>query len=209
MILKLRDLASISSGITFRSSVKVSEAGNVRLIRMKDLSKDNMVCLEQTARIDYARPRQSQLVMMGDIFFRSRGQTNTAALLERDAPDTIFSAPLIRIRPDTQKVAPAFLWWWINQRSSQVYIKSILAGTSLKMVNKEGLEELEVVLPPLERQHKLAEFFRLAMQEQHLLERIKQCKAAYTHGVLLQLATAAPLIALTKNLDRAAASTLG
>lgn len=85
------------------------------------------------------------------------------------------------------KVLPEFLLWWINQRSSQAYLATRSMGTMIKMISKQGLEDLEVRLPSLEQQAKIAEFFSLSMQEQRLLEELKHLKASYTQRILMRL----------------------
>ena len=189
MILKLKDIATVSSGVTFRSRIEPSKDGGVRLIQMKDLGDDNFVHLSDSIRIAHTKPKPNQLAKLGDIIFRSRGQTNTAALLQVDAEDTIVAAPLFRVQADTQKVVPEFLLWWINQPSSQAYLTSRSKGTMVKMVSKHGLEDLEVDLPSLEQQKKIAAFFSLSTREQQLLEELKNRKAIYTQGILMQMAS--------------------
>lgn len=200
MILKLKDMAAVSSGATFRSRIKASVNGKLRIIQMKDLGDDNFVHLEESMQIEYAQPKPNQLIKLGDIIFRSRGRINTAALLREDAEHTIVAAPLFRVRSDTKKVVPKFLLWWINQRSSQAYFSSRSKGTMVKMVNKQCLEDLEVNLPSLEEQSKIADFFSLSMREQHLLEEIKNRKAIYAQGILIQMVSEARLTASQKKL---------
>lgn len=187
MRVKLKDIAIVSSGVTFRSRIVPSRDGSVRVIQMKDLGDDNFVCLKESIRIEHSPPKPNQLAMMGDIIFRSRGQTNTAAILQEDAENTIVAAPLLRVRPDIKKVMPEFLLWWINQSSSQSYLASRSKGTMVKMVSKQGLGDLEVTLPSLEQQKKITDFFHLSMREQQLLEEIKNRKAMYVQGILMQM----------------------
>ncbi len=189
MIFKLKDLATISSGVTFRSRIEPSRNGGVKLIQMKDLGDDNFVHLAESIRIDHPKPRPNQLAKLGDIIFRSRGQNNTAALLKDKVESTIVAAPLLRIRPDLENVVPEFLLWWINQSSSQSYLASRSKGTMLKMVSIDSLEALEVTLPSLKQQKKVAEFFSLSMREQQLLEEIKNRRTIYTQGILMQMAS--------------------
>ena len=210
MVLNLKDIATVSSGVTFRSRIEASKDGSVRIIQMKDLGDDNFVHLEDSIRTDRPKPKPNQLAKRGDIIFRSRGQTNTAALLQEDAENTIVSAPLFRVRPDTKKIMPEFLLWWINQPSSQSYLASRSKGTMVKMVSKQSLEDLEVDLPSLEKQRKIAELFSLSMREQQILEEIKNRKAIYTQGILMQMASESrPPASNKKPGSDAATSTLG
>lgn len=190
MILKLKDIATVSSGVTFRSRIETSKYGDIRVIQMKDLGADSIVHLDENIHIDHIKPKPNQLAKLGDVIFRSRGQTNTAALLNEEVESTIVAAPLFRIRPDIKRVMPEFLLWWINQPSSQSYLASRSKGTMVKMVSKQGLEDLDVNLPSLEQQAKVVDFFRLAVQEGALLEKITACKAYYNQAILMQLASA-------------------
>ena len=68
----------------------------------------------------------------------------------------------------------------------------------VKMVSKQGLEDLEVSLPSLEQQNKIADFFSLSVREQRLLEDIKNRKAIYAQGILMQMASESHLTASNK-----------
>jgi len=187
--LKLKDIAMVSSGVTFRSRIEASKDGDVRVIQMKDLGDDNFVHLGESICIDYVKPKPNQLTRRGDIIFRSRGQTYTAAIVNEDVENTIVAAPLFRVRPDIKKIVPEFLLWWINQPSSQSYFASRSKGTMVKMISKQSLEDLEVNRLSLEQQKKVVEFFGLSMREQKILEDIKNRKATYTQGILMQMAS--------------------
>ena len=187
MILRLKDIATISSGVTFRSRIEASKNGNIRVIQMKDLGDDNLVHLDNSIQIIHPKPRPNQLAKSGDIIFRSRGQTNTAALLQEDVENTIVAAPLFRVQPDIKKVLPEYLVWWINQPASQAYLASRSKGTSVNMVGKQALETLEIKLPPLPQQQKITRIVNLARQEQQILEQIQVCKSAHIQAVLMQM----------------------
>lgn len=187
MFLKLKDIAVVSSGATFRSRIEVSASGNTQVIQMKDLNENNIVCLDEAIRVELAKLRLSHLLTTGDIIFRSRGQTHTAAIMKESGKSIILSAPLFRVRPNNKMVDPEFLLWWINQPSSQAYFASRSKGTSIKMISKECLEDLGINLPSLAQQKRIVQFFSLSMQEQFLLEEIKKRKQAYTQEVLMQM----------------------
>lgn len=186
MNLQLKDIASIFIGVTFRSRCEPSPTGNVRVIQMKDLGDDNFVHLDSTIRVDFANPKGNHLAQANDIIFRSRGQVHTAALIVENVEDTIVAAPLFRIRVNSKKVLPEYLLWWINQPSAQRALGRNLQGSAVMMIDKKALEELDLVLPPLEQQEKIAKFFSLSNQEQSLLKSIKEHRAKYTQGILMR-----------------------
>lgn len=191
-LLRLKDIASISSGVTFRSRTRPSGSGSLRVIQMKDLGADGTVHPETAMRIDHPGPRGDHLLKSGDIIFRSRGRTNTAALLREEPGNTILAAPLFRVRPDCRRVLPEFLLWWMNQRSSQSYMSSRSKGTMLKMVSKPSLENLEVKLPSLERQKTITEYVRLSIKERNILDTIKHYRGILAHRNLTTMLSEYP-----------------
>ncbi|MCY3675314.1 MAG: restriction endonuclease subunit S [Paracoccaceae bacterium] len=189
MELRLKEIAEISSGVTFRSRIEASHNGGIRVIQMKDLGDDNFVHIKGCIQIKHSVVKPEQIVKIGDLIFRSRGQTNTVALLDEEVTDTILAAPLLRLRPNKFKVLPEFLLWWINQPSSQNYLISRSEGSALKMVGKSSLENMKVSLPPMEEQIKIAKFFYLSQREQKLLEELKYHRAILSQGILMLMAS--------------------
>jgi restriction endonuclease S subunit len=161
--------------------------GNVSVIQMKDLGYDNTVSLTDLVKSKIEYPKQRQYIKKSDIIFRARGQNLTAAILNHDISDSIVSAPLIRIRANTSIVLPEFLWWSINQRSSQVYLTSQSKGTMLKLVSKKVLEDLEITLPSLDQQNHIIKFIKLARQERNLLSEIQKKRALVSEATITKL----------------------
>ena len=164
MLLRLRDIATVSLGAKFSSHSETGESRSISLkaIQMKDLGADNLVRLDECMRMEVSDPKPNQFAKLGDIIFRSRGQSNTAALLNQATTgSTIIAAPLLRVRARADKVRPEFLLWWINQPQAQAYLASRAKGTAIKSVSKQDLERLEILLPSLEQQAQIADLFIL------------------------------------------------
>ena len=181
----LSDIAKIAIGITLRSRIESSNNGNMHVISMKNLGKDNRVRLTDVARIAREKPLPRQLAQRGDLIFCSRGRV-TAALLDDDVDNMLVAAPLFIIRPIRQKAQPEYLLWWINSSVSQSYFGSRAEGTMLKMVSRRSLANLRVALPPLAQQARIAEYHQLAQREQNLLAELQARKSAQAQAFLLQ-----------------------
>ncbi len=185
---KLKNIAEISTGITFRSRLENLPNGQLAVIQMKDLGDTNIVQIESLVKTNSPPPKERQYVKQGDLVFRSRGQNLTACLLTKDVEGIIVAAPLIRIRPNQEKVLSEFLWWAINQSESQLYLASQAKGTMIQMVSKEGLENLEIEIPSLERQKKISDLFSLSNKEQMILETIQKKRALVSDAMIKKIA---------------------
>ena len=192
MKVKLKDIAVVSSGITFRSRLQPLAAGNLRIVQMKDLGDDNRVHVGDVMRVEYKMPKRSHFIQVGDLVFRSRGQTTTAAILNADCDNAVVAAPLLRIQVRRERVLPEYLLWYLNHPVAQAYFFSCSEGTAIKMITLKTLESMELDLPPMETQSVIVRLFNLSMTEQHLLESIKQQREKYIQELLFQMASNKP-----------------
>ena len=190
-VVNFGQLADITMGYTFRSRLEATPDGNLAVIQMKDLSDDNRLELAALARIEHAEAKPRRFVRPGDIIFRSRGQTHTAVLIDQDPGPAIIAAPLLCIRP-LGGVLPAYLAWFINLPATQAKLARRAEGTALRMIRKQSLAELEVILPPLAKQETIVELSNLATREQQLMARLSARRKQYVDSVLIRFASSGP-----------------
>ena len=189
MIVKLRIIASVQTGHSFRSRLELDPDGNISVIQMKDLTEDNRLDDQELAQVDIKDLKAHHRVEKNDIAFRSRGQTNTAALIDLNLKNAVIAAPLLRIRVESESIMPAYLCWFINQPASQSALQSKATGTAMRMIGKPALEDLEVILPSLEIQNKIITLNSLSTAEQKMMKALAEKKALLMEGILMRLAS--------------------
>lgn len=187
----LATIAEVRMGYSFRSRLETDTEGDVAVIQMKDIDDANLLHPEGLARIQMPDLKDRHLVREGDLLFRSRGITNSAALVGGDLGKTVLAAPLLLIRPKGDIVEPAYLQWFVNHPATQAVLAGQAAGTAVKMISKRVLDGLCVALPSLQRQRHIAEIARLASREAVLLEQLAGRRRALVDGILLRKAQSA------------------
>ena len=188
--IKIKELATIQMGYSFRSRLVADDGGRVSVIQMKDLLDDNTVSCKDLMKIDMAGVKEHHLARKGDLVFRSRGQTATSAVLLEDPGSAVVAAPLLRIRvTKPEAILPEYLNWYISQRDAQIFLASRANGTVQKMISKQTIEELKVALPSLETQRNIVELAALSAREWFLLHRLADKRERYMSVVLMQCAT--------------------
>jgi len=173
MKFKLKQLANVQAGYSFRSRIEADNAGSIRVIQMKDLLANNTVSCEKLLKIDKSDIKPNHFVQQGDLVFRSRGSLPSAAILLEQTEKTVVAGPLLRIRvTKPEKILPAYLNWYISQKEAENFLKSRADGTAQMTISKEVLEELEVPVPELNIQKVVIELANLSAHEQHLLQKL-------------------------------------
>lgn len=189
MNIKLKYIATVQMGYSFRSRLEVSESSSVAVVQMKDLLDDNTVSCNDLVKIDMKGVKEHHLAKRGDLIFRSRGLSTTTAVLLEDPGNAVVAAPLFRIRvTKADKILPEYLNWYISQRDAQIYLTSRARGTVQKMISKQAVEDLEVALPSLENQKRILELAMLAAREQSLLQELADKRNQYLSEVLMRVA---------------------
>ena len=189
MKLKIKQLATVQMGYSFRSRLEASRVGEVAVIQMKDLLQDNTVSCKKLVKIEMETVKEHHLAQKGDLVFRSRGQITTAAILPEDPGKAVVAAPLFRIRiTNPDKILPEYLNWYISQRDAQIFLASRAKGTVQKMISKQAIENLEVYLPTLEQQKNIVELAKLSARERAILGTLSEKREQYISTVLMQFA---------------------
>jgi hypothetical protein len=188
MNVTLADIAEVRMGYSFRSRLETDTEGDVAVIQMKDIDDANLLHPERLVRIQMPDLKERHLVQAGDLLFRSRGATNSAALVGGGLGRAVLAAPMLLIRPQAEVVEPAYLQWFINHPSTQATLAGQAAGTAVKMIGKGVLDQLKVMLPPLKKQRQIVEIAQLVSREASLLEKLRERRKALLERILLRSA---------------------
>jgi restriction endonuclease S subunit len=169
---RLSEVCDTRTGFTPRGKIPTTDTGDVRVISIGDFSPDGHVEIDRLPRMAAEDAPARNLVSPGDVLFRSRGERTTSWAVPDHLRELILVvSPIYVLRPDTRLVLPEFLAWTLNQSPAQKYFDATAHGTSIRMVPKSSLDDLEIDLPDLNSQHLIASVEALAARERTLTER--------------------------------------
>lgn len=189
MNVKLKQLAVVQMGYSFRTRLEAQDHGSVSVIQMKDLLYDNTVGCTSLSKVDLKQVKSHHFALKGDLIFRSRGLVTTSAIVRDTIDMTVVAAPLLRIRvtkPD--KILSEYLNWYISQRDAQIFLTSRAKGTVQKMISKQTIEDLHIPLPSLKKQNTIVELASLSDLEQTLVRTLTEKREQYISAVLTHFA---------------------
>lgn len=164
--------------------------GAIAVVQMKDIDDASLLHIEDAVRVDLPDFNEHHLIRRGDLVFRSRGRTNSVALISAEVEPMVLAAPMLLIRPI--EVLPAYLLWYINLPAVQAALAAQAEGTSVRMISKAALEALEIPVPIRRTQQLIVEVSELAATEQGLLEQIARESKRLADGVLMRYAMNTP-----------------
>lgn len=184
--MKLGELAEIRTGYPFRSRLEHDPAGDVVVIQMKDIDDANLLHPDYAIKVALPGGKERHLLQPGDLVFRSRGRSNSVALVAADMGAAVLVAPMLLIRP--HGILPAYLHWYINSPGTQLELATLSEGTSVRMISKDAVQSLEVPVPSVAQQRQIVDIATLAQQEQILMMEIAMQRRRMAEGLLMRAA---------------------
>ena len=182
---KLSDLGTLRTGYQLRGAAKPDDFGANLLIQQGDL-KDDRIDFSRGLRMSLERSERD-LLAQGDVLLRGRGTTYGAVLVSGIPDNAVAIAPLVVFRPNRQFLLPEYLVWYINRPATQAALAAEARGTYIPTVNTRTFGDLEIVVPPFDKQAQVAETMALLQQERQLTEQILTKRAQVTHAFLERL----------------------
>ncbi|ROR70205.1 type I restriction enzyme S subunit [Vibrio crassostreae] len=153
-LVKLKDISThIDYGLTASAE---KDCDGPLFLRITDLGDNGVIWGNVPRCLCDDKKKASNLLHKGDIVFARTGATTGKSYLIRDLEeDTVFASYLIRVKP-SDKVYSPYLAYFFKSPSYWHQISGMSTGATLPGVNASKLSQLEIPLPPLAEQKRIA-----------------------------------------------------
>jgi len=185
-LVKLKTITDIQVGYQSRRGIKDNIKGTHRLIQGKDFDKNSTLQTERLISFFPEGKYKLYELKKEDILFQSRGVKNIAYHIDRNLKNTLAAGSFYILRLKTDKILPAYLAWWINQKYTQSVIQAQAGGTWISFISKKVLEELEVKIPQLHKQKKIEKVNELLQKEEKLKKKLSELRSQMVKAVCLK-----------------------
>lgn len=185
----ISSICQVQSGYTARGRLEPVLEGGVPAIQLRDLQGEDPLDPSSASLYQLDQSFDRYWAKAGDVLFRSRGDRNTAVVIAPESTGAAIAVlPLIILRPNRDVIDPRYLAWAINHPLAQRYFDKCALGTSMRMIPKAALDNLEVELPDLGTQKLIVEVDALARREHELTHELADKKFELVGFALLHRA---------------------
>ena len=163
---ELTHVSTISAGHPLRGAVEALPAGDVAIVQMRNVDVELGVDWINAARVTLPAGRSTNLLAPGDVIFTTRGTRNFALALDEVRAPAVCSPHFFVIRmKDPAAILPEFVAWQMNQRPAQEYFQREATGSYVLNIRREVVENLALVIPPVDQQRAIIALARAASIE--------------------------------------------
>ena len=156
--MKLGDLVTIVGGGTPSRQIATFWNGSIPWISVKDFNSERIVSAYETITIEGLENSASRLIPKGSIIVPTRMALGKVAINDIDvAINQDLKALLIK---ENEKLDYEYLFFYIKSRGK--YLESSGKGATVKGISVKELADLEVPLPSLQIQRKIASVLSIA-----------------------------------------------
>ena len=127
------------------------------IITVEHLGENRIIHRDLPRVSDYDRNRLSRYTLrQGDIVFSRVGSVDRRSLVRGVEEGWLFSGRCLRVRPDVNKIDPAYLSYFFGLPAFQEHIRAIAVGATMPSLNTQILGSVSIVYPPLPEQRAIA-----------------------------------------------------
>ena len=185
---KLRDIATIRAGYSFRGKIKEVQDGQVRVIQMKDVGPEGGVQWSDLITTQLPGKRQTDWLKPGDLLFVARGYRHFALHLDEIPCPTVLSPHFFHLTVNQNaEVLASFLAWQINQEPAQQYLRKSAEGTQVLNIRRKVLEDMPIVVPSLQKQETISQLNTAWLREQQVLKALADNRKHMMSGLARQV----------------------
>ncbi len=193
LLIRLKEIAVVRSGHSFRGSIEEALNGNGYVIQTRDQSADGKISWSKLVRADVAGRKNPEWLQDGDVIFAARGIRNLASWVSEDdlralALPVICSPHYFQIRLNsTIELLPEFLAWQLNQSVAQRHFQQSAEGTMQVSIRRSVLEETPITIPPIETQQKVVALSQRAHREKQIYQELIELRRMEMQAIANQV----------------------
>lgn len=189
---KLHQIANISSGYTFRGSIKDDPQGSILVLQAKNISANqNVSDLSELVKVSDKGIRSPYFLEHNDVLIVSRGSGQgsfRSGIFTSHEKNVMPSSSVHVIRVNDVNVLPKYLSLYLNSEIGQKSIINIVSGGSyIQSVLVKNLMELGIPIPPMHTQKSIIALNENMEDQEKLLKRKQEIKQTIINATFANL----------------------
>ncbi len=158
------------------------------VIKAKDITDDGTINLtsvdiEKTRTIPRVR---ANLLAEGDILVSIRGGIFKSAIVPKDAVGYSFNANFIALTPDTDKIRPEILAWYLGSPFVLKYLAEKSTGHAIMSISSDEILNLPLSLPNKKQQEKIQGFLTQVRDYKTISRRQEEILSSISDELLMR-----------------------
>ncbi len=184
----IKSIADVRTGYQFRGKVVHDDQGDIDVIQIKDIDELQEIATDDLTTVSLENPER-HFVQPGDVLFLSRGHRMYGTIVPELRRPTVASSYFFVLNTKKDKVCPRYLAWFLNEPGFQRRVHSLVRGSHMPLISRTDFIALQVDIPDLHTQQKIARINELMLREARLIDQLKSKRAELIEAISRKLMT--------------------
>lgn len=158
--LPLKKLGTLQTGLAGTIKRLQSGGDKVSAIELSSITSDGLICWDELKDVRPEGKTDPYIVQSGDLVIGMRSPLRISYVSEAERTAVAIGTVVI-FRANQQVSVAEYIEWLLQQRQIERAICKMTTGTSMLFLSKNDFRELEVPVPSIEIQRKIAKAWRL------------------------------------------------
>lgn len=188
----LKTLVEVLPPYPFRGGIEVSDDGDTYLVQIRHADEHARALVGTLDRVMLPGKREPDYLENGDVLFVAKGPRNFAVHIHDIPLASVCSQHFFHLKVPggrDARILPEFLAWQINQSAVQTYLARCGQGSVVPSITRQQIEEMPVVVPPLEVQARFVVLLQAARKEEQVLQALIENRRQMLQGIGQQILT--------------------
>lgn len=176
----IKDIAKIRSGVFGKNQANP----NLFYIQGNDFDNERKWANNLKPSLILEGNLSKHILYENDILFIAKGREFFAVVYDGRYKPAVASGTFLILQANHHQIDPSFLAWYLNHPKTNELLKQLSMGSSIPMISKSTLEEIEIKVPPLEVQHKILYISSLQERQNSLIGKLQSLKNNHINELL-------------------------
>ena len=177
----IKDIVNIQTGIFARPAV----TGELVYLQTKHFDKFGNLHSALHPDLPCEGVSEKHLLKKGDVLLVAKGTKNFATVFENHNLLAVASTSFLILRVSDENVLPDYLVWFLNHPTTQALLKSKARGTSIPSIRKAALDEIEISIPPVEKQKLIMKLSKFVNKETEIRNQLTDLKKQLIEQIII------------------------
>lgn len=177
---KLNEIADIQFGLYEKGQDK----GSVKYLLSSHFDNSFKPSHFEESYIDLSEKSERFLLKPNDVILAGKGQRIFAWAYQESFGITVASSIFYMISTNPNEVLGEYLAYYLNSDKIQAKLQQIGAGSQITSIPKRELEQVEIIIPPIEQQQKIVALAKLLEKNIELSKEIIEKKKTLKRGLI-------------------------
>ena len=168
--MKIQDLCTIRSGHSFRGGLVDDPDGDVSIIQPGNISSNGVISFDDSEPLKMDVPT-AKFLQPRDVLVVNRGRFAAAVFDLSDGKSWIAPSSIIVLTINKRSVLPEYLACYLNSANGQKMFQRHYEQTTIPYISIKNLGEMEMPVPPLDRQRAVVAFAQATDKYRQLTRR--------------------------------------